>query len=68
MKKSFSSLKKNNISSYLLEDSNIKLPKSTNVNILLNRVKNDQKLENRKKIIFSTTALAGLFLFGIILF
>ena len=45
-----------------------KLPKSTNINVLLNRVKTNQKNESRKKIYFSTAASAGLILFGIIIF
>ena len=68
MKKFFSSNKKKNISRYLLEDISFKTPKSTNINILLNRVKVNQKLESRNKIIFSASALIGLLLFGIIIF
>ena len=68
MKKPFSSIKKKSISRYLLEDISFKTPKSTNINILLNRVKFNQKLESRKKIIFSASALTGLLLFGIMLF
>ena len=44
------------------------LPKSTDINVLLNRVKNDQKNESRKKIYFSAAASAGLVLFGFIIF
>ena len=42
--------------------------RSTDINILLNRVKLNQKNETKKKIYFSTVASAGLILFGIIVF
>jgi len=42
--------------------------KITDVNILLNRVKIDQKNERNKKIIFSISASLGLLVFGIIVF
>ena len=42
--------------------------KNTDINVLLNRVKINQKNESRKKIYFSAAASAGLFLFGLIIF
>jgi len=42
--------------------------KSTDVNILLNRVRLNQKSESRKKIYFSTAASTALILFGFIIF
>ena len=42
--------------------------KSTNVNILLNRVKLNQRSESRKKIYFSAAASTGLILFGFLIF
>ena len=42
--------------------------RTTNINILLNRVKTNQKNENRKKIYFSALASSGLILFGILIF
>ncbi len=42
--------------------------KSTNVNVLLNRVKSNQKNESRKKIYFSAAASTGLILFGLLIF
>ena len=42
--------------------------KSTDINVLLNRVKTNQKNESRKKLYFSAAASAGLFLFGLIIF
>mgnify|MGYP001375429773 CR=1 FL=1 len=42
--------------------------KSTDINVLLNRVKINQKNESRKKMYFSAAASAGLILFGIVIF
>ena len=42
--------------------------KSTDINVLLNRVKNNQKNESRKKLYFSAAASTGLLLFGFIIF
>ena len=42
--------------------------KSTDINVLLNRVKNNQKNESRKKIYFSAIASTGLLVFGLIIF
>ena len=53
MKNSFSSFKNKFISKYTVMDENLNENKSTNINVLLNRVKLDQKKESRKKIIFT---------------
>ena len=42
--------------------------KSTNINVLLNRVKLDQKKENRKKLIFTAATSLGVVLFGVLIF
>ena len=42
--------------------------KSTDINVLLNRVKFDRKQEIKKKFYFSAAASTGLILFGIIVF
>ena len=42
--------------------------KNTDINVLLNRVKLNQKNESRKKIYFSAAASTGLLLFGLIIF
>ena len=68
MKNSISSLKNKIVSRYLLEDEEKTQTKSSNINILLNRVKLDQKRESRKKILFSTAASAGVLLFGFLIF
>ncbi len=56
------------VSKYLDRDSEANQVKSTDINILLNRVKLNQKKESRKKIYFSAVASAGLFLFGLMIF
>ena len=68
MKNISSSVKTKILSSYLDTDTTKNLPKSTDVNVLLNRVKTNEKNESRKKIYFSAAASAGLFLFGLIIF
>ncbi len=55
------------ISKYVSDD-HFKQSKSTNINVLLNRVRVDQKREKLKKIIFSASASLGLLIFGIIIF
>ena len=42
--------------------------RSTDINILLNRVKLNQKYETKKKFYFFTAASTGLILFGLIVF
>ena len=71
MKNTFNTVKNKLVSKYLVQDkdaSNNKDVKSTDINILLNRVKLDQKKESRKKILFSTAATAGVLVFGILIF
>tara|TARA_B100000902_G_scaffold391471_1_gene442178 strand:- start:718 stop:924 length:207 start_codon:yes stop_codon:yes gene_type:complete len=68
MKNSGLNVKEKLISKYLETDRPKNLSKSTDINVLLNRVKNNQKNESRKKIYFSAAASAGLFLFGLIIF
>ena len=43
-------------------------PKSSDINVLLNRIELNKKIENKKKIYFSFAASTGLFLFGFIIF
>ena len=68
MKSLSSSVKEKLIEKYKDKDQNTTSPKRTDINILLNRVKLNQKNESRKKIYFSAAASAGLFLFGFIIF
>ena len=61
--------KKNKSNSEYFENSkSFKQIKSSNINVLLNRIENNQKSEYRKKLYFSVAASAGLVLFGFIIF
>ena len=68
MKNSISEIKNKIISSYINDEKTYDDAKSSNINVLLNRVKLDQKRESRKKILFSTAASAGVLLFGFLIF
>ena len=68
MKNTGVSLKDKLVSKYLEKSSPTAQPKSTNINILLNRVKTNQKKESRKKLYFSAAASTGLILFGLVIF
>ena len=61
-------LKKRLVSKYLYKDFDYNNSKSTNINILLNRVRLSQKIEKRKKFFFSAAASTCLILFGILIF
>jgi len=61
-------IKEKLISKYLEKENKAVKAKSPNINILLNRVKLNQKMEFRKKIFFSTIASSSLLLFGLIIF
>ena len=68
MKNLSSSVKKQLIAKYLEPDVAKTRTKSTDINVLLNRVKNNQKNESRRKLYFSAAASTGLILFGFIIF
>ena len=69
MKNNITSLVKEKLVSwYLVKDISTTQAKSTDINVLLNRVKRNQKNESRKKLYFSALASSGLLLFGFILF
>ena len=53
---------------YLVKDHQKNEIKSTNINVLLNRVKTEKKNENMRKIYFSAAASTGLVLFGLLIF
>ena len=65
---STSTIREKIISRYFEKSSKNDLPKSTDINVLLNRVKNNQKNESRRKLYFSAAASTGLILFGLIIF
>tara|TARA_A100001388_G_scaffold38469_1_gene24287 strand:- start:1115 stop:1333 length:219 start_codon:yes stop_codon:yes gene_type:complete len=62
------SVKEKLVAKYLEKDNPKQDTKRTDINILLNRVKLNQKNESRKKLYFSAAASTGLLLFGIIIF
>ena len=68
MKSLASNIKEKMISKYYENLTPPKQSKSTDINVLLNRVKTNQKSESRKKLYFSAAASTGLLLFGLIIF
>ena len=68
MKSSGINIKEKLVAKYLDNTTQKNPPKSTDINVLLNRVKDNQKNESRKKIYFSAAASAGLLMFGLIIF
>lgn len=68
MKNIASSLKQQMLAKYLEEDTPLKETKRTDINVLLNRVKLNQKKESKKKLYFSAAASTGLILFGFLIF
>jgi hypothetical protein len=62
------SIKEKLISKYLENETVETKVKSTNINILLNRIKTNKKSESRKKLYFSAAVSTGLILFGVIIF
>ena len=68
MRNGISGIKEKLLTKYLVKDTTLTSVKSTNINVLLNRVKNNQKNETRRKMYFSAAASTGLILFGLIIF
>ena len=68
MKNLSSSVRRTMLAKYLEADKPQKNSKSTDINVLLNRVKLNQKSESRKKIYFSAAASTGLLIFGFLIF
>tara|TARA_B100001093_G_scaffold317132_1_gene302529 strand:- start:393 stop:605 length:213 start_codon:yes stop_codon:yes gene_type:complete len=70
MKNAGISIKEKLVAKYLSKDKNTDadVQKSTNINILLNRIKVNKKNESRRKIFFSAAVSTGLILFGVIIF
>ena len=68
MKNTGLSVKEKLIAKYLVKNQISNPAKSTDINVLLNRVKTNQKNESRKKLYFSAAASTGLILFGLIIF
>jgi hypothetical protein len=68
MKNIGTNIKQKLISRYLTKDPELKQSKSSDINVLLNRIEINKKNESRKKIYFSAAASTGLILFGLIIF
>lgn len=68
MKNSLALVKNKFISKHNLETDNSDEIKSTNINVLLNRVKLGQKKESKKKILFTVATSLGVVLFGVLIF
>ena len=68
MKSSLLSVRDRLIEKYTTQDIKLENKKSTDINVLLNRVKLDKKKESRKKILFSAVTSLGLVLFGVLIF
>ena len=68
MKNTYVSVKEKMVSKYLENNSLKHKAKSSNINVLLNRIEITKKNETRKKLFFSAAASTGLVLFGILIF
>jgi len=68
VKNSLLPLKKQIFSRYLSTDDDYNKSKTSDINVLLNRVELDKKREVRKKLLFSAATSAGVLLFGILIF
>ena len=63
-----SSIKEKLVAKYLVKNQSTDQSKSTDINILLNRIRTNKKNESRKKLYFSAAASTGLILFGFLIF
>ncbi len=68
MKNSYSSLKNKFVTREILDNKDLYETKSTNINVLLNRVKLGQKKESRRKLLFIVFTSISLVLFGSLIF
>ena len=68
MQNTFTSLKNKIVKRYTVNDENFDQIKSTNINVLLNRVRIDKKKEIQKKIVFTVATSLGAVLFGVLIF
>ena len=68
MKSLRADLKEKFISRYLEKTTPVSRARSTDINVLLNRVRAEKKSESMKKIYFSAVASTGLVLFGLLIF
>ena len=68
MKNSVSTIKNKIVTKHLIENESSSQTKTADVNVLLNRVKIDQKNESIKKVIFTAATSVGVILFGFLVF
>mgnify|MGYP001448566721 CR=1 FL=1 len=68
VKNSGFNVKEKLIEKYLVKDKTKTQTKSTNINVLLNRVRTEKENESMKKLYFSAAASTGLVLFGLLIF
>ena len=68
MKNTGLSVKEKLVAKYLEKDPVKSLSKSSDINVLLNRIELNKKNESRKKLYFSAAASTGLILFGLMIF
>ena len=68
MRNTETNIKNKLISRYLEKDPVMPQTKSTDINVLLNRIELNKKSESRKKLYFSAAASTGLILFGLMIF
>ena len=68
MKNLTNPLKQKLVSKYTVSDTQQSSTRSTDINVLLNRVKSNKKQEIKNKFYFSAVASTGLILFGLVIF
>jgi len=68
MQNTFTSLKNKIVKRYTLNDENFDQIKSTNINVLLNRVSVNKRKEFQKKLLFTAVTSLGAVLFGVLIF
>ena len=68
MQNTFISLKNKIVKRYTVNDENFDQIKSTNINVLLNRVSVNKRKEFQKKILFTAATSLGAVLFGVLIF
>jgi hypothetical protein len=68
MQNTFTSLKNKIVKRYTVNDKNFDQIKSTNINVLLNRVSVNKRKEFQKKILFTAATSLGAVLFGVLIF
>jgi len=68
MQNTFTSLKNKIVKRYTVNDENFDQIKSTNINVLSNRVSVNKRKEFQKKILFTAATSLGAVLFGVLIF